>query len=121
MLLSLVFALSALAQTGQPVVVMADSPLRLACLAGSLLGSLATLGLAQSEDTLRGITLKCLTALVSSIAFAPSLLRYFELVPDVDIVLGMSAGVAIVSTVTLQAGLTYYQRWLANKLSSLEK
>ena len=114
--------LAALAQSAEtPVVVLADTTLRLACLAGALLGALITLGLSKEGDSLRALTLKALTAVVAGVSFTPLLLRYFAYTPDVDVVLGASAALGSVSTATLQAIMARYDKWLNHKLDKYEE
>jgi FtsH-binding integral membrane protein len=104
-----------------PVVVLIDATLRLACLSGALLGALITIGLSKEGDTLRALTLKALTAVVTGIAFTPLLLRYFEYTPDVDVVLGASAALASMSTVTLQTVISRWDKWVNKKLDQIEE
>ena len=89
-----------------PVVVLLNASLRLACLSGALLGALITIGLSQESDTLRKLTLRALTAVVAGLAFTPLLLRWLGYTPDVDVVLGFSAGLGAVSTAVLKVVMT---------------
>ena len=103
-----------------PVVVLTDATLRLSCLSGALLGALITIGLSDEGDTLRALTLRALTAVVAGLAFTPLLLRYFGFTPDVDIVLGASAGLGAIATVLLRTVRTRAEAWVNKKLDEYE-
>jgi hypothetical protein len=112
---------ASLAAEGTPVI-MDSAHLRALCIVGSALGAVISIGLLPTDTTsMPQYALKFGVSATTGILTSPLVVRYLEIQPDSDIVLGVSGLIAILSTVTLHKVLPFYERWLDSKLNHLTK
>ena len=103
------------------VVIMDDQRLRALCLIGSCLGAFLSVGLLPKvQDEFKQYAVKFGGAATVGILATPLVIRYLQLAPDSDWVLGVSGLVAMLSTVTLHKLIPFYEAWLDKKLDSVK-
>lgn len=99
-----------------PLVILDDARLRLLTVIGSTLGALLQAALYPDTMSPRQIITKLVGAVAAGYVSTPLAIRYMSWAPDADVITGVSAGIAVVSTITIHRLLPYYEKWLDSKL-----